>query len=362
MEMQPGQMAYDRASTVFSPDRPPLPGRVHAASDPDGWHRRRGHLRRGDRLRGVPKPPRELARGVRIDREELRDRPGPRVRDRGPDRRLAGPRRVPPDGGPAPPDHLRRGRALHAARPCPRHAPPAVHPVRRHPPVRRLAPARRLLEAMDVPGLIELDPSGATIGWKAYAIGRNRRAVADFLEEKIGTVPDRGDRVQARRPGGGRGLPDPVPRRGARRRRSSSRRRTSAGSRPPRSPERVPGLPFIGAAERANRPAKCATWRRPVAGDPQPGSAASESSRRPDPPSGAVVRDREAVRLVPDRPQEEHRRHVRVRRSERPRLGHVELLHALREADRRGSAPRGCSSVSASRAASSWPSSAVDEE
>jgi len=35
------------------------------------------------------------------------------------------------------------------------------------------------------PGLVELDPSGATIGWKAYAIGRNRRAVADYLEEKI---------------------------------------------------------------------------------------------------------------------------------------------------------------------------------
>ncbi len=34
-------------------------------------------------------------------------------------------------------------------------------------------------------GLVELDPSGATIGWKAYAIGRNRRAVADFLEEKV---------------------------------------------------------------------------------------------------------------------------------------------------------------------------------
>jgi proteasome alpha subunit len=34
-------------------------------------------------------------------------------------------------------------------------------------------------------GLVELDPSGATIGWKAYAIGRNRRAVADYLEEKI---------------------------------------------------------------------------------------------------------------------------------------------------------------------------------
>ncbi len=35
------------------------------------------------------------------------------------------------------------------------------------------------------PGLVELDPSGATIGWRAYAIGRDRRAVADFLEEKI---------------------------------------------------------------------------------------------------------------------------------------------------------------------------------
>ncbi len=35
------------------------------------------------------------------------------------------------------------------------------------------------------PGLLELDPSGATIGWKAYAIGRNRRAVADYLEEKL---------------------------------------------------------------------------------------------------------------------------------------------------------------------------------
>ncbi|MCI4365029.1 MAG: archaeal proteasome endopeptidase complex subunit alpha [Thermoplasmata archaeon] len=37
----------------------------------------------------------------------------------------------------------------------------------------------------NAPGLIELDPSGATIGWKAYAIGRNRRAVADYLEEKV---------------------------------------------------------------------------------------------------------------------------------------------------------------------------------
>ncbi len=40
------------------------------------------------------------------------------------------------------------------------------------------------------PGIIELDPSGATIGWKAYAIGRNRRAVADFLEQKIDDVKD----------------------------------------------------------------------------------------------------------------------------------------------------------------------------
>ncbi len=40
------------------------------------------------------------------------------------------------------------------------------------------------------PGLVELDPSGATIGWRAYAIGRNRRAVADFLEEKVGDKLD----------------------------------------------------------------------------------------------------------------------------------------------------------------------------
>jgi proteasome alpha subunit len=33
--------------------------------------------------------------------------------------------------------------------------------------------------------LVELDPSGATIGWRAYAIGRNRRAVADYLESHI---------------------------------------------------------------------------------------------------------------------------------------------------------------------------------
>ncbi len=39
------------------------------------------------------------------------------------------------------------------------------------------------------PGLLELDPSGATIGWKAYAIGRNRRAVADYLEEKLPEKP-----------------------------------------------------------------------------------------------------------------------------------------------------------------------------
>jgi proteasome alpha subunit len=39
------------------------------------------------------------------------------------------------------------------------------------------------------PGLLELDPSGATIGWKAYAIGRNRRAVADYLEEKLSERP-----------------------------------------------------------------------------------------------------------------------------------------------------------------------------
>lgn len=40
------------------------------------------------------------------------------------------------------------------------------------------------------PGLIELDPSGATIGWKAYAIGRNRRAVADAIEQKLPETRD----------------------------------------------------------------------------------------------------------------------------------------------------------------------------
>ncbi len=61
------------------------------------------------------------------------------------------------------------------------------------------------------PGLIELDPSGATIGWRAYAIGRNRRAVADFLEEKIGE--DRTEEAAFRLAGeaAAEGSPTPFP-------------------------------------------------------------------------------------------------------------------------------------------------------
>ncbi len=61
------------------------------------------------------------------------------------------------------------------------------------------------------PELIELDPSGATIGWKAYAIGRNRRQVADFMEEKL---PEKRDEEAAFRlavQGVAEGSPTPFP-------------------------------------------------------------------------------------------------------------------------------------------------------
>ncbi len=106
-----------------------------------------------------------------------------------------------------------------------------------------------------LPGLIELDPSGATIGWKAYAIGRNRRAVADFLEEKL--PPSRNEEaafklaVQAV----AEGSPTPFP----------AEALDAAILEPEKELRRLPtaevgrrvaGLPFIGPAERANRPAK----------------------------------------------------------------------------------------------------------
>ena len=99
------------------------------------------------------------------------------------------------------------------------------------------------------PGLVELDPSGATIGWKAYAIGRNRRAVADFLEEKIG--PDRSEdsafklAVQAV----AEGSPTPFPPEAL----DVSILEPDADLRhltPSEVTKRVSGMPFIGPLER----------------------------------------------------------------------------------------------------------------
>jgi proteasome alpha subunit len=99
------------------------------------------------------------------------------------------------------------------------------------------------------PDLIELDPSGATIGWKAYAIGRNRRQVADFLEEKL--VDSRNEEtafklaVQAV----AEGSPTPFPAEAldiAILEPESELRRLPSSE----VSRRVSGMPFIGAAER----------------------------------------------------------------------------------------------------------------
>ena len=102
---------------------------------------------------------------------------------------------------------------------------------------------------VEKPDLIELDPSGATIGWKAYAIGRNRRQVADFLEEKL--VDSRSEEtafklaVQAV----AEGSPTPFPAEAldiAILEPESELRRLPSTE----VARRVSGLPFIGAAER----------------------------------------------------------------------------------------------------------------
>lgn len=106
-----------------------------------------------------------------------------------------------------------------------------------------------------VPGLIELDPSGATIGWKAYAIGRNRRAVADFLEEKI--TPSRNEdaafrlAVQAV----AEGSPTPFPPEAL----DVSILEPTAELRhlsPAEVAKRVGGMPFIGPLERGRSGSK----------------------------------------------------------------------------------------------------------
>ncbi|HEV2166600.1 MAG TPA: proteasome subunit alpha [Thermoplasmata archaeon] len=105
------------------------------------------------------------------------------------------------------------------------------------------------------PGLIELDPSGATIGWKAYAIGRNRRAVADFLEEKIGTSRTEETAFKLAVQAVAEGSPTPFPAE-ALDAAILEPERDLRRLAPAEVARRVAGLPFIGPAERANRPAK----------------------------------------------------------------------------------------------------------
>jgi proteasome alpha subunit len=106
-----------------------------------------------------------------------------------------------------------------------------------------------------VPGLIELDPSGATIGWKAYAIGRNRRAVADFLEEKI--APNRNEdaafRLAVQAVAEGSPTPFPPEALDVSILEPTSELRHLA---PAEVAKRVNGMPFIGPLERGRSSTK----------------------------------------------------------------------------------------------------------
>ncbi|MCI4358718.1 MAG: proteasome subunit alpha [Thermoplasmata archaeon] len=109
--------------------------------------------------------------------------------------------------------------------------------------------------ADSTPGLIELDPSGATIGWKAYAIGRNRRAVADFLEEKITATRSEETAFKLAVQAVAEGSPTPFPAEAL----DAAILEPEKDLRrlvPTEVARRVSGLPFIGPSERANRPAK----------------------------------------------------------------------------------------------------------
>ncbi len=99
------------------------------------------------------------------------------------------------------------------------------------------------------PGLVELDPSGATIGWRAYAIGRNRRAVADYLEEKIGEHRDEAAAFELALQAVAEGSPSPFPPEAldvASLAPASERRRLT----PADIAKRAQGMPFIGTPER----------------------------------------------------------------------------------------------------------------
>ncbi len=100
------------------------------------------------------------------------------------------------------------------------------------------------------PELIELDPSGATIGWKAYAIGRNRRQVADFMEEKLPEKRDEDAAFRLAVQAVAEGSPTPFPAE------ALDIAILESGEELRRLPtaevaRRVQGMPFIGTAERA---------------------------------------------------------------------------------------------------------------
>ncbi|MGI0139535.1 MAG: archaeal proteasome endopeptidase complex subunit alpha [Thermoplasmata archaeon] len=100
-----------------------------------------------------------------------------------------------------------------------------------------------------VPGLIELDPSGATIGWKAYAIGRNRRAVADYLEEKISEPRNEEQAFQLAVQSVAEGSPTPFPPEALDI--AILEPETELRRLPPAEvARRVNGLPFIGTPDR----------------------------------------------------------------------------------------------------------------
>ena len=99
------------------------------------------------------------------------------------------------------------------------------------------------------PGLIELDPSGATIGWKAYAIGRNRRAVADVLEQKLSETRDEASAFTLAVQAVAEGSPTPFPPEAldvAILEPESELRHLSTQD----VAQRVQGMPFIGSPER----------------------------------------------------------------------------------------------------------------
>jgi proteasome alpha subunit len=99
------------------------------------------------------------------------------------------------------------------------------------------------------PGLVELDPSGATIGWKAYAIGRNRRTVADYLEEKLPEHLNESDAFKLAVQAVAEGSPTPFQ---AEALDVAFLEPTTELRRLPTAEvgRRVQGMPFIGAPER----------------------------------------------------------------------------------------------------------------